>query len=382
LYVYCPSQAKGGVLKRSFGARTGLFLALVSAQFAHPADFGRVSLTGGTQMGYTDGMNGAPWPSLKDPLHNNNRAGFYLSQTRLAVDMAFDSAFSGTAVWNAIAMDLQEAYLSKRWGDYLIRAGKFRGAGLKSATGVDEFARDLVNAPRYARYWMNYARTINAADFGIEVERDSRGGGVRNRFFVRNANGENVFNDEPSFPAGKPAQVLGFDYALDWRISPYTVWGGHIGMLADRQWDQFAGNHEGWKAQYWFKSNSVADASLNHALDVGRFHMFNEALLMSLRELPRPEDGAATQLWGVSSLVRFDHTDRWSSVFRYEFDDPTDGLSPGDGLHAFTLAALFRPAPKEYPGMRFTTEYVRAYEEAILNTFPNDLFYIQFQMVF
>jgi hypothetical protein len=110
--------------------------------------------------------------------------------------------------------------------------------------------------------------------------------------------------------------------------------------------------------------------------------MFNEALLMSLRDLPRPEDGAATQLWGVSSLVRFDHTDRWSSVFRYEFDDPTDGLSPGDGLHAFTLAALFRPAPKEYPGMRFTTEYVRAYEEAILNTFPNDLFYIQFQMVF
>lgn len=334
-------------------------------------------------MGYTDGMNGAAWPSfLKDPLHNNNRAGFYLSQARLAANMAFDSTFSGTVVWNAVNMDLQDAYLSKRWGNYLVRAGKLRGAGLKSSTGVDEFARDLVNAPRYARYWAYYARTLNGRDFGIEVERDSRDGGIRNRLFIRNANGENVFNDEPSFTAGKATQVLGFDYALDWRISPFTVWGGHIGMLADRGWDQFTGNHEGWKAQYWFKSNSVADGSLNHSLDVGRFHMFNEALLMYLRDLVRPDNGESTQSWGVSSLVRFDHSERWSSVFRYEFDDPTDGFTAEDGLHSFTLGAVFRPAPAEYPGMKFTTQYARTYEETLLNTIPNDLFYVQFQMVF
>jgi hypothetical protein len=370
-------------LKRSFGARTGLFLALAMVQFAYPADLGNLSLTGGTQMGFTDGMNGAPWPAfLKDPLANNNRAGFYISQARLAGTYAFDSSFSGTAVWNAIYMDLQDAYLTKRWGDYILRAGKFRGAGLKSISQEDEFSRNLVNPPRYARYWAYYARTMNGRDFGIELERDAGGGGIRNRLFIRNGTLENVINDEPSFPAGKPTQVLGIDYALDWRISPYTVWGGHIGMLADRQWGQFVGNHEGWKAQYWFKSNAVADGSLNHSLDLGRFHMFNEAMLMYLRDLPQPLDSSATQTWAVSSLVRFDHTDRWSSVFRYEFYDPSDGLYPEDGLHIFTLGALFRPAPVKYPGMRFTTEYVRAYEETLLNPYPNDLFYFQFQTVF
>jgi hypothetical protein len=334
-------------------------------------------------MGYTDGMNGAPWPALfKDPLRNNNRAGFYISQARLAANLAFDSTFSGTLVWNAMFMDPQDVYLTKKSGDYVIRAGKFRGAGLKSMTGVDEFARDLVNAPRYARLWAGYARTLNGRDFGIEIERDARGGGIRNRLFIRNANGENVFNDEPSFTAGKPTQVLGFDYALDWRISPYTVWGAHIGMLADRQWDQFVGNHDGWEAQYWFKSNSVADGSLNHSLDVGRFHMSNEALLMYLRDYPHPLDSTATQLWGLSSQIRFDHTDRWRSVFRYEFDDPSDGFNGKDALHSFSLAAVFRPSPAEYPGMRFTTEYVRTYEETLLNTYPNDLFYVQFQMVY
>jgi hypothetical protein len=383
LYVYCPSEAKGGVLNRSFGARAGLFLALAAAQVAHPAELGRLSLTGGTQMGYTDGMNGAPWPAvLKDPLHNNNRAGFYISQARLAANFAFDSSFSGTAVWNAIFSDVQEIYLTKKWGEYVFRAGKFRGAGLKSGTGVDEFSRDLVNAPRYARLWAYYARTFNGRDFGIEAERDFRGGGIRNRLFIRNANSENVFNDEPSFSAGNPTQVLGFDYALDWRVSPYTAWGGHIGALANRQWDEFVGNHEGWKAQYWFKSNAVVDGSLNHSLDLGRFHMFNEGLLMSIRYLPHPVDSSATQLWGMSSAVRFDHTDKWSSVFRYEFDDPSDGFYNNDALHSFTLAAVFRPAPMEYQGMRFTAEYVRSYEESLRNLIANDLFYCQFQMTF
>lgn len=371
-------------MKRSFGARTAILLALAAAaQAALAADPGRFSFNGGTLMGYTDGMNGFPWPSLlKDPLHNNNRAGFYISQARLAGSYAFDSSFGITGIFNAIFLDPQEIYLTKRWGDYAVRAGKFRGAGLKSATGEDEFDRNLVNAPNYARLWEYYARTFNGRDFGIEVERDFRGGRIRNRFEVRNANGENVFNAEPSVPAGNATQVLGFDYALDWRISPYTVWGGHIGALANRGWDEFAGNHEGWKAQYWFKSNAMADGSLNHSLDLGRFHMFNEAVLMYLRDLPNPYDSRATQAWGASSLVRFDHTPKWSSVFRYEMDDPSDGFYSNDGLYAFTLGAIFHPAPADYPGMKFTTEYVRTYEENILNSVANDLFYCQFQMAF
>ena len=359
----------------------GILLAL-AAHSALPAEPGRLNLSGGTQMGYTDGMNGYPWPAfLQDPLHNNNRAGFYISQTRAAGTFAFDSTFSATGSFNAIFLDLQEFYLTKKWGDYLFRAGKFRGAGLKSSAGVDEFERSLVNAPHYARLWNYYARNFNGRDFGIEAERDYRGGGIRNRLFIRNANGENVLNDEPSIPAGKATQVLGIDYSLDWRISPYTVWGGHLGMLANRQWDEFVGNHAGWMAQYWFKSNSMVDGSVNHSLDVGRFHMFNEALLMYLRDLPQPIDSTATQSWGLSTQIRFDHSDKWSSVFRYEFDDPSDGYFGEDGLHSFTLGAVYRPAPAEYPGMKFTAQYNRTYEETLINRISNDLLYLQFQMI-
>lgn len=370
-------------MRRKLGIGAGLFLACGVAGTVFGADPDRFTLGGGVQMGYNDGMNGYPWPALlKDPLRNNNRAGFYINQARLAGGVAFDSTFSAKAVWNAIYQDLQEVYLSKRWGLYTLRAGKFRGAGLKSLSGQDEFERDLVNAPRYARIWGFYARTFNGRDFGIEVERDSRDGAIRNRLFFRNANNENVTNDEPAFLTGKATQVLGFDYALDWRISPYTVWGGHIGMLANRGWDEFQGSHEGWKAQYWFKSNAVADGSLNHTLDVGRFHMFNEALLMYLRDLPQPVDSGATKAWGMSSLVRFDHSPRWTSLFRYEFCDPSDGFTANDGLHMFTLGAVLHPSPAEYPGMKFTAEYVRAYEEGLVNIGGNDLFICQFQMVF
>lgn len=382
MFIAHPRR-KAGFLNRLFGARAGLLLALAFAHPALPADMGRYSLSGGAQMGYTDGMNGYPWPNVfKDPLYNNNRAGFYISQTRLSGSFALDTTFTGKAVFNAISLDLQEAYLTKRWGKYVFRAGKFAGAGLKSATQVDEFERSLVGAPHYARLWNYYARNFNGRDFGIEAERDSRSGAIRNRFFIRNANGENVFNDEPSFPAGKATQALGFDYALDWRISPFTVWGGHVGMLANRGWVEFVGSHPGWMAQYWFKSNSVADGSLNHSLDVGRFHMFNEALLMYLRDVPHPFDSVATQSWGVSSQVRFDHSEKWSSVFRYEFDDPSDGAFGRDGLHSFTLGAIYRPSPVEYPGMKLTIQYDRTYEEQLINSFGNDLFYCQFQMTF
>lgn len=356
-------------------------LAMAAAQAALSAEPGRYSFSGGTQMGFTDGMNGFPWPDVfKDPLHNNNRAGFYISQTRLTGGFALDSTLSGKAVWNAILLDLQEAYVTKRWGDYTFRAGKFAGAGLKSSTGVDEFDRNLVAAPRYARLWNGFVKNSNGRDFGIEAERDFHAGGIRNRLFIHNANGQNVFNDEPSFHVGEPTQILGIDYALDWRISPYTMWGGHVGALANRGWDEFTGNHAGWKAQYWFKTNSVVDGSLNHSLDVGRFHMFNEAVIMYLRDLPQPIDSSATQSWGVSSQIRFDHSEKWSSVFRYEFDDPSDGYFGKDGLHSFTLGAIYRPSPREYPGMKVTVQYDRTYEEQLLNPVPNDLFYCQLQM--
>ncbi len=334
-------------------------------------------------MGYTLGQNGNSWPSpINDPLGNNNRGGFYISQVRLAGKVQFDSSFYGTAVWNAIFTDLTEAYLTKRWGAYTVRAGKFRGAGIKSVTQVDEFERDFLNPPRYARMWSFLARTFNGRDSGVEAGRDSRDGAVRNRLFIRNANFDNVLNEEPSITVGNTTQVLGLDYALDWRISPYTVWGGHLGMLANRSWDEFVGNHKGWQAQYWFKSNSVVDGSLNHTLDLGRLHMFNEALLLFQRDLPRPSDSAATQTWGVSSLIRFQHSERWASLFRYEFCDPSDGLYGDDANHLFTLGAAFRPSPAAYPGMKVTTQYTRVLEKTLRNTIPNDLFNCQFQMVF
>src|SRR4051794_38338035 len=117
MFIAHPRR-KAGVLNRLFGVRTGLLLALAAALPALPADPGRYSFSGGTQMGYTDGMNGNGWPALlKDPLHNNNRAGFNIPQARLAGNIAFDSTFSARAVWNAMGMDLQEVYLTKRWNE-------------------------------------------------------------------------------------------------------------------------------------------------------------------------------------------------------------------------------------------------------------------------
>jgi len=345
--------------------------------------FEKIGFQGGTLMGYNYGQNGVGWPSFgRDPLGNPGRGGFYISQLRLQARIDFDSTFAGVATGNLLYADPQELYLEKRWGEYRVKAGKFRGAGLKSATGADEFQRTTVNPPRYARVWNHYKRLLNFRDFGIQVERDFLRGDLRNRFFVHNANGENVFNDEPSYPAGQNTQVLGLDYGLDWRISPYTVWGGHIGAVADREWDDFIGEHEGWKAGYWFKSNAVVDASLNHQLDMGRLHIFNEALIMLLRDLPNPSDSGATKNWGVSSLVRFEHSERWGSYFRYEFFDHTDGIYADDALHMFTLGAAWRPSPAAYPGLRVSTQYVRSYEEGFENTIPNDLFHCEMRMVF
>lgn len=361
------------------GAAFALLLALPAAG---ASAFEKAAFGGGTQMGYTLGQNGFAWPSAKNPLINYNRGGFYLGRLEAVAHLDFDSTFTGDAVANFVTSALEEAWLQKRFGPYAVRAGKFRGAGLKSATGTREMERDAVNAPRYARVWGHYKRLHGFRDYGLEVERGFLSGNLRNRLFVHNANGENVFNDEPSFIAGKATQVLGLDYAVDWRISPYTQWGAHVGALANRSWDEFVGNQEGWKVQHWFGSNPVADASFNHQMDVGRFHLFNEGLVMFLRDMPNPRNGNATRSWGVSSQVRFEHSERWASLFRYEFFDVTDGFVPSDAMHIATLGALWRPSPAAYPGMRLTTEYVRSYEEGLENYYPNDLLLCQFQMAF
>lgn len=342
----------------------------------------KASFRGGVQMGYSYGQNGYPWPTASNPLANQGRGGFYLRQLRLETRIDFDSSFAAIALGNLAAADLQEAYLQKRWGEYVVRAGKFRGAGLKSATGYDEFERATVSAPLYSRVWGGFKRTLSQRDFGVELERDFLDRSLRNRFFIHNASGENVLNEEAGALGLPPTQVLGMDYALDWRISPYTTWGGHVGALAFRSWDEFTGGHEGWQVQYWFKSNPIADASLNHQMDLGRFHMFNEASLLYHRYLPNPDDSSATKSWGLSSQVRFEHSERWASLIRYEFYDNTDGANPDDAMHLATLGAIWRPSPAAHPGMRVTFEYVRIYEEGLYNLASNDVLICQLQMLF
>lgn len=335
-------------------------------------------------MGYTYGQNGVGWPSLaNDPLSNPGRGGFYVAQLRLETHIDFDSTFSGVAKANLMSSDVQEIYLRKTLGNYRLVAGKFRGAGLKSGMGSDEFDRTTVNLPFYARAWGAYKRSLNFRDFGIQVERDFFSGNLKNRFFFHNANGENVRNNEPSGVAGPSTQALGLDYAVDWRISPVTVWGGHVGALANQSWDEFVGpGRDGWEVGYWFKTNPVVDASLNHQMDMGRFHMFNEAMGMLNRTFRNPVDSGANKTWGASSLIRFDPTERWGSYFRYEFFDNTDGFNTADALHLLTFGGSWRPSPAAYEGLKVSAQYVRTYEEGVENTVPNDLLYCQLQMLF
>ena len=360
-----------------------VFAAALAAALSRPAPALEASWEGGLMMGYSLGQNGAPWPDpLTDPLGNNNRGGFNISQARAKAALTFDSSFALVAVGNVIFADLQEIYLRKEWGRWGFQAGKFRGAGLKSGSGRDEFEVPTVQKPRYARLWAHYKRTIGYRDFGIQAERFQLGGNLRHRFFIRNANGQNVVNDEPSFVAGPVTQVLGGDYAVEWRVSPYSVVGGHMGAQAHQKWDEFLGNHDFWEAQYWLKSNALVDASFFHQMDFPRFHLFSEALVMSNRMLPHPVDGRPMLTWGASTLARFSPWVRWNPYLGYEFTDHSDGLYPDDALHSIKAGTWFLPSPGRYPGMRLAGEFVRTYEDGGNNAVHNDILYVQYQMTF
>src|SRR5688572_29919752 len=66
----------------------------------------------GVIMGYTLGQNGQPWPRpWPEPLRNNNRGGFYVSQARLKATLPLDSTFAAVILGNLVSADLQEIYL-------------------------------------------------------------------------------------------------------------------------------------------------------------------------------------------------------------------------------------------------------------------------------
>lgn len=363
----------------------GLVLGILAALPAPAAERPDPEWRGGLMMGYSYGQNGQGWPKpWGDPLDNKNRGGFYVSQARVQGVLPFDSTFKGVFLGNVVGLDPQEMYLEKAWGEYRVKAGKFRGAGLRSGSGTDEFDFTTAVRPRYARLWGLYKKTHNFRDFGIQGERDFFAGRFKNRLYFHNANGQNVLNDEPSFPAGPSTQVLGLDYAADYRISPYNQVGGHVGALANQEWDEFVGNHDFWEVQYWFKSNALVDASLNHQMTFPRFKMENEVMALWHRTMLNPE-GGSTLTWGFSSVARFDQVGRalrWSPFLGFEFVDHTDGRVPDDALSMIKAGTLFRPSPASYPDMRLTAQYLRALEEGAKNTFPNDILYVQYQMQF
>jgi hypothetical protein len=193
--------------------KTSLYAAAVSGALVALLSLPVLSMDkpewrGGIIMGYSLGQNGQPWPEpWRDPLGNNNRGGFYLSQARVQLLLPLDSTFRAVLVGNVIYAEALEAYLEKEWETYRFKVGKFRGAGMKSASGMDEFDLTTVQRPRYARDWNYQNRLHNFRDFGIQGEKSSFGGRLEQRLFFHNANGQNVLNDEPGFPAGPTTQL-------------------------------------------------------------------------------------------------------------------------------------------------------------------------------
>lgn len=342
---------------------------------------GKPQFSGGLQLGYQYGQNGAVWPGIKNPLSNQGRGGFYISQLRLNAEMPIDSGFKAVGKVNVAYMELQEAYLEKTWGAWTFTAGRFRGAGLHSAMAYDEFEQALVQEPLYTRSWGAEKRLFRFRDLGLQVERRHAGGLFSHRLFLHNANGQAFIGAEPSGFQGPPTQVLGMDYGWDWKLPDNNRIGGHLGAAADREWDEFVGQHEGWKATYWFKTNPVVDGSLYHEL-AGKSWKWNSEMLLRMNRRVRNADSTALQSWGVMTQFEKSHTARYATVWRYEFFDPTDGYVLNDNLHLFTGALRYTPSPTRIPGFYVMAEYVRVLEEKLINNYGNDVFYVKTQVTF
>lgn len=337
-------------------------------------------------MGYSLGQNGQSWPGLKSPFSNRNRGGFYIEEFRLQTSLSLDRDTSGgdyraVAQFDLYFRELNEAYLQKGFGSWTLRGGLLRGPGLHSAVGIDVFQLPTVRAPSYGYHWRFLKRLQERSDLGVEVRKVSAHGGLVQRFFLHNANRQSMNLGVPSQDGGDPTQVLGLDYAVDYRFSPFSVFGGNIGAVADREFKQFFGSEEDWKVQNWLRENAVLDFSGYHEFDAGRLHGLSEAMLLFNRAERNPQ-GEAVKSWGISSFWSFDINRHVTPGLRYEFFDVTDGSRPDDALHLYTLNVNLRPAPSRHPGFRLQTEYHRVYEEGMENLRSNDAFFVQVQQTF
>jgi hypothetical protein len=359
-----------------------ILILLLGMFFIQPALAGdKLQFGGGVQTGYSYGQNGNGWPEVfNDPWENNARGGFYLHWLRINTRLEFDSTFSGEVLLNISGL-LLEAYLQKQWGLYTFKIGKIRGAGLKSGSGTDEFDNLTIYRPVYSRYWQYYKRLDNFRDFGIQIERDYLKGRIQTRFFFHNASGQNIYTNQPSWSVGPPAQAVGFNYALDWKATDVSTAGGHIGVRADHEYTEFLSQDGWWHVNEWFKYNSIIDMSGYHQFDFNRVHTFIEGLLILNRDL-RYSDGRGMQTWGYSARINVDHSQRFTSLFRFEFSDNTDGWNPDDQLNLFTLGLIFHPAPGKYRGLKATAEYCYILEEGLKDRIYNDTFFLQLQHSF
>lgn len=339
--------------------------------------------SGGVQMGYHMGMNGIGWPDpLKTPLNNSTRSGFYIAMARLQADMILDTGLTVTAKFNAFYLDMQELYFEKVWRNYTFTAGKFRGAGLRSSSTYDELESKTIEAPYFTRIYSAEHRLFNHRDVGVQVEHNPYAGPFTHRLFVHNSSLNPVRGGEPSWFQGAPLQALGFTYAWDWRLPAGNQVGGHLGAMADREWDEFVGPHDFWKATYWFKTNPMVDASFYHELKTGTWTWNSEMMVRANRRIRNASDSSASQAWGIYTEAHKQHSPRFTSVYRYEFFDPSDGTYADDNLHLLTAGLRWKPSHVRLPNWVVTGQYVLVREQEFENRVSNDIWYLQNQWTF
>jgi hypothetical protein len=339
--------------------------------------------SGGVQMGYHMGMNGNGWPNpVTQPLNNATRSGFYLAMARLQADVQIDRGLTATAKFNVVYLDLQELYFEKVWRNYTFTAGKFRGAGLRSSASFDELEALTIEAPFVSRLYSADHRLFNHRDVGVQVAHNPYAGVFSHRLFVHNSSGNSGRGSEPSWYQGAPLQALGFTYAWDWRLPEGNQVGGHLGAMADREWDEFLGPRQFWEVTYWFKTNPMVDASIYHELKTGTWTWNTEMMVRSNRRVRNAADSSASQLWGAFTEVHKKHSPRFTSIYRYEYLDPSNGTNPEDNLHLLTAGLRWKPSHARQPNWAVTGQYVLVREQEFENRVGNDIWYLQNQWTF